>query len=335
MKKSKLLLCFVVLGSTCLVSPRDSFGQAGTAGAFSRIGVGARARAMGDAYSALATGVEAGYYNPAGLPSLDGREAMASYRALSLDRQFTFVGVAFPIRPKVAGTSNKVINGGFSLSWIRAGVSDIDGRSSDGSHVDDLSNSENEFIFAFALKPASRFSLGLAVKVVWNRFPDIGIEDETISANGVGFDLGARFVATEWLTVGATVKDLNAQYRWNTEDLFEENNSTTDDAFPKIIRYGIALRPQRWSNLTFSFDYQQVYRSKLFKSKMADRFHLGGEGVVAENIIVRAGVDNGSLAVGGGYGFPLFGKTSQLNYAFTASNDRPESEHVFTWVFQF
>ncbi len=64
--------------------------QLGAAGSFLRLGVGARAKAMGDAYSGLARGIEASYYNPAGLPFLEKKEVVASYRVLSLDRQFTY-----------------------------------------------------------------------------------------------------------------------------------------------------------------------------------------------------------------------------------------------------
>ena len=77
--------------------------QLGAAGSFLRLGIGARAKAMGDAYTALAKGIETSYYNPAGLPFLDKKEVVASYRFLSLDRQFTYLGFGVPIRPKVAG----------------------------------------------------------------------------------------------------------------------------------------------------------------------------------------------------------------------------------------
>jgi hypothetical protein len=38
-------------------SPASSFAQGGTVGAFLRLGIGARAKAMGDAYTALARGI--------------------------------------------------------------------------------------------------------------------------------------------------------------------------------------------------------------------------------------------------------------------------------------
>ena len=63
--------------------------SAGQAGSFLRIGLGPRARALGDAYTAIADNVYAPYYNPAGLAFLKSKEAALSYSLLSFDRTFT------------------------------------------------------------------------------------------------------------------------------------------------------------------------------------------------------------------------------------------------------
>lgn len=329
-KTSVLILLFVLMGFENML-----MAQGGRAGAFLRVGVGARAKSMGDAYSALSRGLEASYYNPAGLPFLAHKEVIVSYRLLSLDRQFTYIGFGMPIRPKVKGDGEKAFNGGFSLAWIRAGVDDIDGRDTDGRHFDDLSNSENAFIFSFGLNPVKRLSLGLSVKIIWNRFPDIGIAGETVSATGAGFDFGVLFSPIDWLSLGVAVKEINSKYRWNTEDIFGEDGSETINEFPKIARYAVAFKLPRVPDLTLAFDYEQLYRDKLLETKIDDRFHLGAEGVFKQTFVVRVGFDDGSLTAGGGYEFGLLGKMSQLNYSFTSPGDRPEEEHVFTWVFQF
>lgn len=324
-----------VVALALLAGNCDNLWAQGYSGAFLRIGVGARAKAMGNAYSAMATGVEAAYYNPAGLPYVSGKQLLASYRALSLDRQFTYVGFALPVQPKTSG-NQKSLNGGFSLAWLRAGVSDIDGRNSDGQHFDDLSNSENAFMFAFALNPSRRVAFGLTAKVLWNRFPGLGIDDETISSTGVGFDFGMMVFPINWLTLGLVVKDINSKYRWNTQDVYGEDGSETINTFPKIIRYGVAFKPHWFfRNVTIAVDYEQLYKEKIFSNKFSDRFHAGAEAVFLDDIVVRAGFDDGSVTAGAGYAFGLIGKRSQLNYAFVASGDRPEEEHVFTWVFEF
>lgn len=326
---------FALTGLALLISLNSGAqAQGGRAGAFLRLGVGARAKATGDAYSAQTRGVEASYYNPAGLPFLKNKQVLASYRFLSLGRQFTYIGFGMPIQPK-AGKGQKTFNGGFALSWLRAGVSNIDGRNSDGQHFDDLSNSENAFMFAFALNPTPKFSFGLTVKVLWNRFPNLGLDNQTISASGVGFDFGVMFLPTDWATLGVAVKEINSKYRWNTEDLFGEDGSETINEFPKVARYGVAIAPPQFKNVTFSVDYEQIYKEKLLASKIDDRIHLGVEGVFLQDFLLAAGFDDGSITAGAGYDFSVAGKKSRLNYAFTAPGDRPEEEHIFSWVFEF
>ncbi|MFQ5651478.1 MAG: hypothetical protein ACE5IY_16205 [bacterium] len=332
--RTPILLVVGCLAFLMVVPGADLYGQGGRAGAFLRVGVGARAKALGDAYSAIATGVEAAYYNPAGLPFIENKQVMASYRFLSLDRQFSYIGFGMPVQPK-ARKGQKAINGGFSLAWLRAGVEDIDGRNTDGEHFDDLSNSENAFVFAFALNPAPMLSFGLTFKVLWNRFPSLGSEGETISASGVGFDFGAMLFPVDWLTLGVVVKEINSKYRWNTEDLFGEDGSETVDDFPKIIRYGVALTPPRFGKVILALDYEQIYKEKIFASKLDDRLHIGAEAAFWHDFVVRAGFDDGSVTAGGGYAFSLIGKKSQLNYAFISPGNRPEEEHIFSWVFQF
>lgn len=312
------------------------FPQAGKAGAFLRLGVGARAKAMGSAFTGLAQGVEASYYNPAGLPFLKSKQLQLSYRALSLNRQFNYIGFGMPIRPKVAsGSEEKTLNGGFALSWIRAGVNDIDGRNSDGQHSQTFSNSENAFSFAFGLHPTHKLAVGLAVKVILNRFPELGIDGKTVSANGLGLDFGLLYFAADGLTFGITFKDINAKYRWNSQDLFDEEGSETIDNFPKIARYGIALNVPGIENLLFLFDYEQLYKESLFKNKIDDRFHLGVQYGVRENITLLGGFDDGSITAGAGYQFPVFGKSAQIYYAYVTPGNKPEEEHIFTWSIEF
>lgn len=328
MRKLKLIKV-ALLGCLLLCLNATVSAQSGTAGAFLRVGVGARAKAMGDAYTALATGVEATYYNPASLPHLEKKELNLSIRRLSLDRSFTFVGLAVPIEPKVNGESGTTIKGGFSLAWLRAGVGDIDGRNSDGRQIGDISNSENAFLFSFALHPTEMLSLGLSVKVLYNRFTDIG--GENLSANGVGFDIGALVQPTNWLSLGLVLKDFNSKYRWSTGDIYGEDGSDTIDKLPRVLRIGAAVRVPRFEDVILTADFEQFYNGTHFKNRLGDRIHIGAEGVVFENVLIRGGYDDGSLTAGGGYRFGKF----QLNYAFRSPGTKPEGEHVFTWVFQF
>lgn len=313
----------------------DGYGQYGKAGSFLRTGLGARAKALGDSYTGAANGLESAYYNPAGLPFLEKKELFVSYRFLTLDRQFTVLGFGMPIQPKVDGGNDKPLNGGVALAWIRAGVSNIDGRNTDGFQTDDLSNSENAFVFSFALKPAEKLSVGLVVKVLWNRFPGIVDGGGTISANGVGFDFGALYRPASWISVGLVAKDFNSKYRWNTEDLYGEDGSETTDSFPRLLRLGTGIRPPQLKNTLIVADLEHIFDTKLFNDRLDTRYHFGIEKTIAEVFALRGGLDDGALTAGLGYIFRLADRPLLLNYAFTTGGDRPEDEHVLTWVLQF
>jgi long-subunit fatty acid transport protein len=72
-------------------------GKVGTTGLqFLKIGVGARAVAMGEAFIALANDASAMYYNPAGLNQIKEREVFFSLTQWPADIQFGYVGFALP-----------------------------------------------------------------------------------------------------------------------------------------------------------------------------------------------------------------------------------------------
>jgi hypothetical protein len=296
------------------------------AGAFMRMGLGARANAMGNAYTGVAEGTVAAYYNPAGIPFLETRQVMLSYRFLSLDRNFNYIGFAAGIRPKVEeGSGEMALNGGLALSWIHAGVDKIDGRDFAGNHYQDFSNSEHAFALSFGLMPIKNMlSIGFTAKVLYNRFPDMGDNDATISDKGLGVDLGILFKPFPYLSVGFTVKEINAKYTWKTDKLWEKDIDKID-RFPRTYRGGIALRyPYDWLLLAVDIEKNEQQDMKYF---------VGTEALFLDNFFLRAGLNNGSLTLGGGYLFQLFSRPVQIQYAFVTKKYDVASEHIFSWVF--
>ena len=66
-----------------------------TAAQFLKIGVGARALAMGGAYAATSNDATALYWNPAGLSSLKKNEILLDHQDWILDVDLDFVGASF------------------------------------------------------------------------------------------------------------------------------------------------------------------------------------------------------------------------------------------------
>ncbi len=297
------------------------------AGSFLRMGLGARANAMGGAFTGLAEGAEAAYYNPAGVPMLEQRQINVSYRFLSLDRNFNYIGFASGISPKVDEESGeKAIKGGLALSWIHAGVNNIDGRDFAGNHYQNFSNAENAFAFSFGVMPADFLSVGFTAQVLYNRFPKMGDNDETISDAGLGVDIGVLVKPLPFMSVGLTVKNINAKYNWKTDKLWEKDIEKID-RFPKTIRGGIAVRyPYPW--LLFALDIE--------KNDIQDlKYFFGTEAVLMDQFYLRGGLNDGSPTFGGGYVFEVFSRTAQVQYAFVTKKYHADSEHIFSWIFVF
>jgi hypothetical protein len=303
----------------------NSFAQGGYAGAFLRMGVAARSEAMGRAYVAMVEGNESAFFNPASVALFQRREINTSFRPLTLDRSFAYIGVGLPIHPK-SDTSGGALNGGLSLSWIHAGVDNIDARDADGEKYASLSTAENAFNLAFALQPHPRAAIGIGLRVVMNRFGGVKQDNGNLSSNSFGFDLGALIEPIEGVRVGIAGRNLNLKYSWNTQDVYERG-TTNFDKFPRAASAGIAVsRIAPWLTLAAEYEKRQFRDGALHVGAIVSYRNVGQ---------VRLGLNESQPTFGAGYSFGLFGKKSELHYAFVTHLESVDSDHVFGWAFVF
>ena len=306
-------------------------GDGGYAGAFLRMGMGARAKAMGDALTALPEGATAGFYNPALLPHVSERQLMVSFGFLPLDRKIDFIGYAQSLQPRARGNAGKQpLRAGFSLGWVHAGVDDIDGRDSAGNPIGTFSNAEHAFFLSFAISPAPIFSIGVSGKVLYNRFPKVAQEDAAVTSTGFGMDLGAFLTPADNLMLGIVLRDNMSKYTWNTDKLWERGTSTTYK-FPKVLRAAAAYRlPQQWllaqQSLLIVADVED-------SKEQNPRLHCGIETSYQDIGALRIGLDDMNPTFGLGFWLEVLGRKAALNYAFVAPGDGPDAEHYFSWTF--
>lgn len=246
----------------------QAMGQiAGRAGAYSRLGFGARGMGFGNAMTAVTTGDINGYYNPAVLPFSGYRSLSASFGILALDRRLNFLSYAQPLAP----------DAGISLALINSGVSEIDGRDSDGEPTGPLKTSENQVILSFANRFQSGFSLGINLKLLHHHLYT-GVNSVTI-----GIDAGFYIPVSDKLGIGAVVRDINAKYKWDTTSLYGQNGNTTNDNFPLLYGAGVSYQ------LPDSLGLIEVDLEASNESSLIAR---GGiEVYLIPELTVRAGVD--------------------------------------------
>lgn len=193
-----------------------------------RFGVGARAMAMGSAHTAIAEDATAAYWNPAALVGLRKFEASLMYTAgLKAERNYNYVSAAWQ-----AGRI-----GSFSLSWMNAGITGIDGRDNGGNPIGSLDVSSNAFQLGYGKLLGNGFSLGIAAKY---------LQEDLADNDGYGFDAGMLWRPYDELQFGVSVKDLAGRHG--------------NDDTPYEARLGMGTMP--WKHVTLSADLIKVQNDK-------------------------------------------------------------------------
>ena len=169
-------------------------------GEFMRMGAGARAMGMGNAYTAVEGDIYSSYYNPAGLSSMIQRQFTFSFRYMSMDRAFRYFAFGSPAGP----------DAGFAFSWLNAGTDDIIGRDLNGNPTGALSDNRNAFTLSFAKYLNRWMSLGINTKyVLWKLAGD--------DAKSFGFDIGAIVRPVRNLTASFVVRDIRSRFTWKSD----------------------------------------------------------------------------------------------------------------------
>ena len=130
--------------------------NAGTSGAaFLKLGAGARAGGMAEAYSALADDIYSVYYNPAALTRLEKSELAAAHTEHFQDISYNFGAFAYPMG-REEGRSKHVL----AMAIYNLSISDIERRTED---TDNPTGTFGAGDFAYAISYARRLSERVSV----------------------------------------------------------------------------------------------------------------------------------------------------------------------------
>ncbi len=313
----KFMIFFILVLGLIEFCRADEVGRGGYAGAFLRMGLGARAMGMGGGSVAIFDEYST-YYNPAGLVFLKGKYFSSTLNSMTLDRSLFCLLYA----QSFENEDEENIRAGFSGGIISAGVSNIDGRDFNGIHTQTYSTSENCFFFSFALMPVPFLSLGLSGKVLYYRLPGVAREGGSLSSSGFGLDFGLMIKPWENISCGILLKDIRAKYTWDTQKVYEKGTQTID-RFPKVFRAGVAYN-FLFNGATLTFDIEKV---EFFPVS----FYTGIEIEMVDYLTVRGGLINGDVTFGFGIDVSVLNRKMNFNYGYVSEPVALSNIHIFTW----
>lgn len=293
-----------------------------SAAAFLRIPVGARAIAMGSAFTALADDGTAMFWNPGNMARQSQNTLFVHHSPWLPGLDHTYFGFSFPMTGVGVIGVNVV-----SLRTDEMEITTLDAPMGTGETYTAASTAVG---LSYARSLTDRFSIGGNVKYVQER-----IFNST--ASGVAFDVGTLFVTPfKDVRFGVRVSNVGTSMKMNGEDLNayvdvapnqEGNNDEIvsqikTDAFdmPIILQLGLAWDLKMGENCRMTFACDGVN-----PNDNAQSLNVGYElALLKESVFLRSGYNElflkdreKGLTAGAGLNFPsIQGMRVSINYAY-------------------
>ena len=290
------------------------------ANAYIRMGIGAKAMAMGGTGVSFMDNITATYWNPAALGNVKRIEFASTYTDMNLDRMFNQVAFGVPFS-----------TGYVALSWINAGTKDLEEYNDQGQFMGDYNADDNNINLSVGLGRNS-FKVGFSAKMYMS-----DIQGDT--ATGYGADLGLLWEINQYMSVGAMFRDIYAEM---------DGEEIPTQYIPEISVHPI-------HGLTFAANMKMEKHSDLTKVGIGAEYWtgLGRDTEVGSNISgismgekttwaeilsdaqggLRLGMNDGNFTAGGGLRF----KMVEVNYAYITADDESifDDTHQISLVLRF
>jgi hypothetical protein len=286
-----------ILGKTTLASDNGR-----VVADFLNIGVGARAAGLGGAYTALASDPTAGYWNPAGLSSINRMQLSLSHFAWYQDLNYDFLGLALPL--------SKNITIGINATYLNYG--NIDGYDADDNPTGNIGATND---LAGGLYAGIQLSEDLAIGI-GAKYVALTLADKKSSAVVTDFGLKCK---TGPLMFGFSAANLGQKIKFNQ----------TEEDLPSLLRVGLATLPFG-NSLLISFDLEKQLHGDMM-------IHNGYEVNFGERYFVRTGYnyspqeEDVSLTRNLSFGVGAILGPAQFDYTFSPDvNFSSESIHRFS-----
>jgi len=252
-------------------------GSSGISASFVDIGFGSRPMGMGGAFTGLANDINALMWNPAGLVSLQSKQAAFSFTNQLNLIQYHFLAFGMPLSA----------DQGLGLGLIYSG---------------DKAMTEMTFQAGYAISFLKDFSAGVNLKYRYSSFGknsldpsefqvfeqdeiQEGISDQVKgSGSGFGLDLGLLYRLNQQVQFGLMVKDIYSPIYWNSrvDNTAKQAKGSYSELIPTEVSLGTSLH--LIDNITFNVDFSpSVYKD------VSSKLSSGIEAKLVNVIFLRTG----------------------------------------------
>ncbi len=255
-----VLIALILLA--CMSPVAHGQAKVGTAGLqFLKVGVGARATSMGDAFTAVASDVSALYYNPGGLVQLKKPEAIFTLIEYPAGLKFVFVGGAIPLKG-TPGTLGIQVTSLFTDDMVETTPENPYGTGRTFSASDLAAG------ISYCYRLTDKFSVGSTVKILNERLADK-------SATGWSADVGT-FYTTGWkkINIGMVIQNFGPDMKFETSP------------FPLPISFKFGASMLAWETPLYTILLAGEF---LHPNDNIEFYHIGAEFTAMQMVSFRLG----------------------------------------------
>lgn len=260
----KRLIGVVITAALLPALTGSAFGQAkvGTTGLqFLKVGVGARATAMGDAFTAVADDGTALYYNPGGLIQLRKPEAVFTLIEYPAGLKFVYIGGVAP-SPRTSGTIGVQVTSLFTDDMVET-TPDMPYGTGRTFTAGDLAAG-----VSYCQRLTDKFSVGATVKYLNERLADE-------SSSGWAADVGT-FYTTGWkrINIGMVIQNFGPDMKFESSP------------FPLPISFKFGASMIAWQTPTYDLLLAGEF---LHPNDNVEFYHVGAEFTTMRMFSLRIG----------------------------------------------
>ena len=319
-KFMSLVLIAALLVGAAFAGDVDRSGT--TSGVHVQIPVGGRSLGMGGSDIAYTTGVDAIFWNPAGLSDIKGRvDGIFSSAKIIADISTNYFALGF----------NTGANGVIAVSMKSLGFGDIPittVQDMDGESGATFSPTFSVIGASYARKLTDRISVGLTGKLVYESIPrasatalafDFGLQyKDLMDVKGLGLGLSIRNIGTN-MTYNGTAMLLTAREETETYDDFF-SIMTSSDQLPTTMEMGLTYKPTDMILLSAVYQNSNAETDYL---KVGTELNFAGIG------FVRAGYNFQLNKAGADLGYSVYGLTLGAGVKFDVGTTKLAVDYVF------